>query len=204
MRAGHDDRATLTRSAALAILTIVRGRCATASAATALAVVSAARNDPNRMLKPLKDLFDALMPPAAAVESPADARQRLHLAAAVLLVEVMRADAELNASERSAVIATLQDKFAVTDDAVRHLIDLAHKTSNEAGDYFAFTSRINDGFTMEQKILLVEYMWRVAYSDGTLSAHENHLMRKVADLLHVPHGAYVHAKMRARPTAGEA
>jgi uncharacterized tellurite resistance protein B-like protein len=45
-------------------------------------------------------------------------------------------------------------------------------------------------------------MWRVAYADGTLSAHENHVMWKVSDLLHIPHGAYVSAKMRARDAAG--
>jgi uncharacterized tellurite resistance protein B-like protein len=57
---------------------------------------------------------------------------------------------------------------------------------------------------MPQKIAIVEHLWRVAYADGTLGAHENHLMRRVADLLHVPHGAYVSAKMRARQAAGAA
>ena len=73
------------------------------------------------------------------------------------------------------------------------------RTQREATDFFAFTSRINDAFSMEQKLRMIEHMWRVAYADGVLSAHENHVMRKLADLLHIPHGAYVHAKMRARP-----
>ena len=57
---------------------------------------------------------------------------------------------------------------------------------------------------MDQKIGLVEQMWQVAYADGVLSAHENHVMRRLSDLLHVPHGAYVSAKMRAKQAAGAA
>ena len=64
--------------------------------------------------------------------------------------------------------------------------------------------RINEAFGMEQKLRMVEHMWRVAYADGTLSAHENHVMWRVSDLLYIPHGAYVSAKMRARDAASGA
>lgn len=150
------------------------------------------------MLKSLKDLFDTLLPPASAEP---DAEHLLQLAAAVLLVEVMRADRELSDDERAAAIAALRDKFALAGDEVERLLELAHQTARGATDYFAFTSRINEGFDMAQKVWMIEQMWRVAFADGTLSAHENHLMRKVADLLYIPHGAYVNAKMRARQAA---
>lgn len=153
------------------------------------------------MLKTLKDLFDASLPPSPA-QSAQDQQHTLRLATAVLLVEVMRADPELGAAERRAAIAALRDKFALADDEIDRLLELAQQAARNATDYFAFTSRINDAFEMEQKLLLIEHMWRVAYADSTLSAHENHLMRKVADLLHIPHGAYVHAKMRAQQAAG--
>ena len=149
------------------------------------------------MLKTLKDLFDAIRPPAPA-DSVRDEQHLLQLATAVLLVEVMRADSELETAERRAVIAALRDKFALADDEIDRLLELAEPASVGATDYFAFTSRINEAFEMEQKLRVIEYMWRVAYADGALSAHENHLMRKVADLLYIPHGAYVHAKMRAQ------
>jgi uncharacterized tellurite resistance protein B-like protein len=50
---------------------------------------------------------------------------------------------------------------------------------------------------MPQKLKMIEHMWRVAYADGTLSAHERHVMWRIADLLHVPQGAYQHARQRA-------
>ena len=154
------------------------------------------------MLRTLKDLFEAIRPPASA-DSAHDERHLLQLATAVLLVEVMRADSELGAGERRAVIAALRDKFALADDEIDRLMDLAEPASKGATDDFAFTSRINESFEMEQKLRVIEHMWRVAYADGTLSAHENHLMRKVADLLYIPHGAYVHAEMRAQQAADE-
>jgi len=51
---------------------------------------------------------------------------------------------------------------------------------------------------MPHRIALVKSLWRVAYAEGELGADENHLLRKVADLLYVPQGAYINAKMRAR------
>lgn len=155
----------------------------------------------NPLLRTLKDLFEALAP-APAAASPAQAEHTLQLAAAVLLVEVMRADPLFEAAERRTVLATLRDKFALTDDEGARLVELAEAASRDATDYFGFTSRINEAFDVPQKLRMVEGMWRVAYADGTLSAHENHVMRRLADLLHIPHGAYVAAKMRARDAAG--
>jgi len=153
------------------------------------------------MLKTLKDLFETLAPTRAA-EPPQDAEHRLRLAAAVLLVEVMRADPGIDAAAQDVVLAALREKFALRQDEADRLVELAHQASREATDYFAFTSKINDSFGMEQKIRMVEYMWQVAYADGTLSAHENHVMRRLSDLLYIPHGAYVNAKQRARLAAG--
>jgi len=82
-------------------------------------------------------------------------------------------------------------------------VELAGQASRAATDYFAFTSRINESYPMEQKIAIIELKWRVAYADGQLSAHENHLMRKIGDLLYIPHGAYVAAKLRAREAVGD-
>jgi uncharacterized tellurite resistance protein B-like protein len=149
------------------------------------------------MLKSLKDLFDSLTA-ATTAQAPARSEHLLQLAAAVLLVEVMRSDADIGDAEREAVTAALGQKFGLDDDESARLMELAHDTARGATDLYSFTSRINEAFTMERKIEMVEQLWRVAYADGVLNAHENHLMRKIGDLLYVPHGAYVAAKARAR------
>ena len=153
------------------------------------------------MLKTLKDLFDSLLPPAPDAPPPA-AEHALQLATAVMLVEVMRADASFHPGEREAVLAALREKFALGADEAQRLSELAEVAAREATDLFAFTSRINERFEMPQKLRMVELMWRVAYADGHLSEHERHVMWRVADLLHVPQGAYVHARLRAQEAAG--
>ncbi|MGE4241421.1 TerB family tellurite resistance protein [Ramlibacter sp.] len=148
------------------------------------------------MLKVLKDLFDAVTGNDAAVAPRDD--HALQLAAAVLLVEVMRADPALGEKERAAVVEALRRSFTLADDEIDRLVDLAHERSRGAGDFFAFTSTLNDRYTHEQKVRMVEQMWRVAFADGHLDAHENHLISKVAGLLHVTHGEYIAAKLHAK------
>mgnify|MGYP003580144885 CR=1 FL=1 len=149
------------------------------------------------MLRSLRDLFDAFTQPAR----PAD-EHTLELATAVLLVEVMRAQPEISAAERDAVIAALRAKFSLADDELARLVELAEAAARTASDFHQFTSVINDRFSQPQKIRIVEMMWEVAYADGQLDAHENHVIARVAGLLHVTHGEYIAAKLRAKDSAG--
>ncbi len=156
------------------------------------------------MLRTLKDLFDNL---SASLAAPADGQSRpeqehtLQLATAVLLVEVMRAEPTMADSERDAVLHALRGKFALSEDELQRLLELAHDTARSAYDYQRFTGQMNEHFTQEQKVRVVEAMWQVAYADAHLDAHENHVISKVAGLLHVTHGEYIAAKIRAKEAA---
>ncbi|MDP3873428.1 MAG: TerB family tellurite resistance protein [Pseudomonadota bacterium] len=154
------------------------------------------------MLRTLKDLFDSFAAPA-----PLDAaatEHQLQLATAVLLVEVMRADPDIGDAERAAAMTALRGKFALTDDEIERLLELATSAAREAYDYQRFTALINRAFDAERKAHIIELMWQVAYADGHLHAHESHVMRKVADLLYIPHADYITAKLRARDAAAPA
>ena len=152
------------------------------------------------MLNTLKDLFDTFTS-GPDEDSTADQTHSLQLATAVLLVEVMRADPTIQAAERSAVMSTLQMRFALGVDELARLVELAEQTAKTAYDYHRFTSSINGHFTHPQKISIIENMWQVAYADAHLDAHENHLIGKIASLLHVTQGEYIAAKMRAKEGA---
>jgi len=147
------------------------------------------------MFTTLKSFLEPLLPQAAP---RAAFEHTLQVATAVLLVEVMRSDARIGLSERAAVIVALRDRFGLDADEVEALMVVADQTAREAHDLHTFTSRLNDQLEPEQKARIVEYMWQVAYADGRLDAHEQHVMRKLADLLYIPHGDYIAAKMRAR------
>ena len=152
------------------------------------------------MLSPLKNLLTHFFMPEGG-QSSVDEARGLQLATAVLLVEVMRADAEVTAAERAATVTALRKKFALNDDELARLLAQAQDTAKSANDYFRFTSAMNDQFTQAQKIRVVEYMWQVAYADGHLEANENHLISKIAGLLHVTHGDYIAAKLYAKEAA---
>lgn len=153
------------------------------------------------MFQTLRDLFDGLLQPAPDAD-PQAAEHALHLATAVMLVEVMRAEPGIHSGEREAVQDALRAEFSLSANEAERLAELADATAKNATDLFPFTSRINERFEMPQKLRMVEHMWRVAYADGTLGAHERHIMWRIADLLHVPQGAYVNARMRAAQQAG--
>lgn len=153
------------------------------------------------MLNTLKELFSSLATPAPAGQ-PADAEHRLRLATAVLLVEVMRADPQAGEPERQAIIGALRDHFALRQDEVARLFELAHAASRDAPDLYTFTSQLNKGYSAEEKVRIVEYLWQVAYADGRLSHYENHLMLKLGDLLYIARADFVAAKQRARAAAG--
>lgn len=155
------------------------------------------------MFKTLMELFDGLLSPAAVARAQGcDDAHALQLATAVLLVEVMRADASFAEGEREAVRRALGEKFALSADEADRLTELAESAARSATDLFAFTSRVDSCWDMPRKLRMVELMWSVAYADGRLSDHERHVMWRIADLLHIPQGAYVHARMRARQAAG--
>ena len=98
-------------------------------------------------------------------------------------------------------MAALHTQFTLTDEELTRLLAQAEQTAQGANDYFGFTSAMNDHYTQAQKIMVVELMWRVAYADGHLDANENHVISKVAGLLHVTHGEYIAAKIYAKEAA---
>lgn len=153
------------------------------------------------MLRALKDLFDSFSAPSPA--TPAQQEHELQLACAVLLVEVMRAEPDVQPGEREAVLAALRRKFTLQPDELDRLMELADEKARSANDFFAFTSTLNARFSQEQKVRIVEFMWQVAYADGDIDEHENHLISKVAGLLHVTHGEYIAAKLHAKQAAGQ-
>jgi uncharacterized tellurite resistance protein B-like protein len=149
------------------------------------------------MLSKLNEFFSTLIAPVNDTQRP---EHTLQLATAVLMVEVMRADAESSEVELSTVLRILQQHFRLSDNEVQHLTTLGQQTAQQATDLHQFTSLLNRELSREEKIRIVEYMWQVAYADGHLSAHENHLMRRMTDLLHIAQGDYINAKLRAQQT----
>ena len=120
------------------------------------------------------------------------------LAAAALLVEVMVIDGNLDEQELASISQTLCQILELSSDQVDELILLSRDEVSEATSLYQFTREINTHFSADQKMKLLTAMWRVAYADGHLDKHEESIIRRVADLLHIRHSEYIRCKLNAR------
>jgi uncharacterized tellurite resistance protein B-like protein len=120
------------------------------------------------------------------------------LAVAALLVEILRADFETSADERRRLLESLQRLLGLEEQACEELFALAEQHIDQSHDLYQFTSEINRSWAPDQKLRLLEELWRVAQADEQLHKYEEHLIRRIADLLHVPHSGFIAAKLRSR------
>ena len=146
------------------------------------------------LLAALGEFFGARM-----TQDGQDDEQALALACAALLLEVSRADAEVDTRERDALRSRLAERFALAEADLDELEALAEREVEEATDLFQFTRLITEHYDAQARVALVEQLWSVAWADGRIDAHEEHLIRRIADLIHVRHSDFVAARQRTRP-----
>ena len=145
------------------------------------------------MLKRLKTLIadDAPVPEAA---EPAD---RLHVAAAALLIRAAQIDGTVDAHEQQLLQRLVGPYFGLEDEEAAALLTQATAAIDAANDLFQFTQQINSNFGPEHKIMLVELLWRVVLADGVVDDYEANLIRRVAGLIHVSDAQAGAARKRA-------
>tara|TARA_B100001063_G_scaffold229817_1_gene242366 strand:+ start:3963 stop:4403 length:441 start_codon:yes stop_codon:yes gene_type:complete len=122
----------------------------------------------------------------------------LELSCAALMFEVARSDFTIDETERESIRLLLTENFALSGEDVATVTEEAADNVDAATCLFEFTRTINDIATVDQKRQLLTMMWRVALADDALSRYEEHVIRKVADLLYLPHNDFMLAKQRAR------
>lgn len=153
------------------------------------------------MLASIKKFFDSHLTGADS-QSEDSTEHRLKVATVALLLETSRADFNVHDDELVAVATHAQQYFSLSDDETSELLKLAEEEASNATCYHEFTSLINQSYTQQEKIAIVEMMWRVAYADKELEKYEEALVRKIADLLYVPHAAFISAKLKVKQELG--
>jgi uncharacterized tellurite resistance protein B-like protein len=144
------------------------------------------------MIESLKSLFMS-----QPEEDPAALEHRLRLAAAALLIEVSRADYTVDSAELRTIKMVLQTALGISQQEIDELVALAGKAADKATSLYEFTRLINDHYSREQKLQVIQSMWRIAYADDSLDKYEERLIRQVSDLIHVPHKDYIRLKVAA-------
>ena len=144
------------------------------------------------LLQKLKELLGRESTTVSEVEHRA-----LELACAALMFEVARADFSVETIEQDTVTSLLKEQFNLSADEVSTITEAAVEQADAATCLFEFTRTLNELASAEQKRDLLAMMWRVAMADDALSRYEEHVIRKVADLLYVPHSDFIAAKQSA-------
>ena len=109
----------------------------------------------------------------------------------------MRADFEVTEEERRKLEALVRETLELDESETRELLAAAEREVECSVELFQFTRLIDEAFTREQKAKVVERLWRIAYADENVDRLEEHLVRKIANLLHVSHRDYIAAKLAA-------
>jgi uncharacterized tellurite resistance protein B-like protein len=133
----------------------------------------------------------------AGRSADAPARQQhdpLRLATAAVLLDIAYADGTFTPAEDGNVAGFLSQRFGLSPDDTKQLLDAAEEIRKQTVDHFALTNYIRKNTPLADRIDVVKTMWRLVYSDGTLTDYEGYLVRKLADLLGLEHHVMIDAK----------
>ena len=123
------------------------------------------------------------------LSSPEEPRRpdEVAIAACALLLEIAHADDAFSEIERERIFRAVREDFGVRPEDVAEILRLAEAERRESVDLYQFTRLITERFSREERLRLVEVIWGVVYSDGSLTAAENQLARRIAELLGFQH-----------------
>ncbi len=143
-----------------------------------------------QVLNTLKEFFQTEL----KHDAQALTEHQRRLASAALLIEVATIDDQFDQSELDTLKCILKEKFQLTEEETQELSELAQEEREQATSTYQFTQLINQNFSHKEKFELVKGMWLIAFADGILDKYEEYTIRKVADLIHVPHSDFIKAK----------
>ena len=148
------------------------------------------------MMNKIKDLITRFSTKKEITEESSSTL--LDNACAALLVEIAFADKDFDETEKTSLKQTLIETYAIDESDIEEIIKDAEETVSESTSLYGYTRVVNDEFEYEDKLSLLKNLWKVAYADGNLDKYEEHLIRKISDLIHISHTDYINIKLEIR------
>jgi len=149
------------------------------------------------MIERLKQLFAA---PEAEPAKPDD--HQLAVAATALMVQLSGVDNDRDERELQTIVDCAVKAHQITREEAREILDDALTHADDAVSLYEFTGQINETLSHDEKHALLVSIWRVAFADGRIDKYEEHLIRRIADLLHLNHREFMQARHQAENAAG--
>jgi len=149
------------------------------------------------MIAAIKRFFDQQLT-ASGQESETSRVCRLQLASAALMIELLKTDQHIDDRETAMLSGILQKTFALDPGDLTEIITLAEEEARQAVSLYEFTSLVNEFYQYEEKVQLIENLWRLALADDHLDKYEEQMIRKTADLIYVSHSDFIRTKLKVR------
>lgn len=155
------------------------------------------------MIKRLLDkVSEAIASPQVAAASSENREAALRMAAAVLMIDVARADHVFEESEFDRVLRLVEAHFELTPDQAGELVNMASEKAEDLTSLHEFTQLLHRHLDEAEKARIIGLLWHIAYADGRLDKFEDSLVRKISDLLYVSRGRVMRLKHDAERAAG--
>lgn len=141
---------------------------------------------------------------SAQGEGPSDEGAREHralVATTALLLEIAHIDGSFTDEEKERIVSILTRDYGLRFSEAEAIMESAREQMNRSVDLWQFTNVINRHFSVEEKVKVIEMVWRVIYADGRLDKYEDYLVRTLSDLLHLDHCHFIETKLKTRKAA---
>ena len=145
------------------------------------------------MIKRIKNLLSNFSNKEEVIED--DKISSLDKACSALLIEVAYADKIFDESEINSLKESLKETYSIDEDIINELISDAKETVDESTSLYEYTRVVNDEFDYSDKLELLSRIWKLAFADGNLDKYEDHLIRKISDLIHISHSDFIKIKL---------
>lgn len=146
------------------------------------------------MLAAFKKVFDQIVSSESGGSAPEYSYDQ---AVVALMIEIMIADDQVDDREARLILDIIK-KQGVDDALVDDMFHQAQSNVKDATDVFSFTNAINDKADAQMKEELMRGLWRVAFADNELSHYEDHMIRRISELLYVPHSVFIKTKLQVK------
>lgn len=126
----------------------------------------------------------------------------LCVAICALFVEMARIDGTFTQAELETILSILKEKYGLSGEHADALIEEADKERDQSVDLWQFARLINENYSTDEKIEIVETLWQIVYVDGKMDQYEHYLMNKLKNLLRLSHSQLIDAKLKVKDSRG--
>jgi len=131
------------------------------------------------MFNKLKSIFDK------KIEEENEQFDTVQIAISTLMIQTAVYDGVFDEQEKSEILELIKKYFNFNEDQKLSLFKIAMKVNDDSNDMQQFTRVLNDHLSEEEKLKIIEMLWKIIISDGRIDDYENALIRKISGLLYI-------------------